>query len=77
MKVFWTLAILLSAAAVASPEALNLLQQPPADTYADEGMNAAGWGNLLWAAIAVVALVMFVALAMLGLRSTKRSRIGD
>jgi len=53
------------------------LLQPPVETYANEGMNAAGWGNLLWVAIAVVALVMFVALAMLGLRSTRRSRIGD
>jgi len=54
-----------------------LLQPPPADTYADEGINAAGWGNILWAAIAIVALVAFVALAMFGLRSTKRSRVGD
>ena len=76
MKLF--LAVTLGLAAItAVPEAAALLQQPPADTYADEGVNAGGWGNILWVGIAIVALVAFVTLAMVGLRSTKRSRVGD
>ena len=56
---------------------LAMLQQPPVEAAANDGMNAAGWGNILWAGIALVALVAFVTLAMFGLRSTNRSRVGD
>ena len=75
MKLFVTLATALIVLSIA-PEATTLLQQP-ADTYADEGVNAAGWGNILWAVIALVALVMFVALAMISLRGSKRPRVGE
>lgn len=77
MKLFLALAGVFVACSVAPDTPALAMLQPPPHTYADEGVNAAGWGNILWAGIAIVAAVMFISLAMIGLRGSRRPNVRE